>query len=403
MSRDVTIPLFIILFCLIFIYGILKLKHNNKLMIAFENFVNNKNNNKNIIKDNYYKNILFTSEVAKGTWTSFNTTADDNYNVNNLTNININTTNINTNQLLSINNNNIDLGTILTYVPDNLNEPTEFKITNILNGIIIGVNNDENYSIQINLFDIKQNNEYNKTKTEQAIISLYSQDILLKKYLSYKVYNNKVGGELYKIIVANDYDVDKPPKIYNFDTYNRIVNSYVFPEKYINFTFGQTNTNIQNILENTYSGVINFSIKRVFMSPDGNTFSTKMSEPIKLNAIFNGQIPEFIEIVPFENDNKLNNFNGIYKPYQTILYFYKFTNIVSTYEYKNPQMNQRNKSVFKLQNNADNIFNNTVQFNNLNTVTQYNNYNFDITIAATVNSDYNNSTIIPFSTIFELL
>jgi hypothetical protein len=139
------------------------------------------------------------------------------------------------------------------------------------------------------------------------------------------------------------------------------------------------------------------------MSPDGNTFSTKMSEPIKLNAIFNGQIPEFIEIVPFENDNKLNNFNGIYKPYQTILYFYKFTNIVSTYEYKNPQMNQRNKSVFKLQNNADNIFNNTVQFNNLNTVTQYNNYNFDITIAATVNSDYNNSTIIPFSTIFELL
>ncbi len=139
------------------------------------------------------------------------------------------------------------------------------------------------------------------------------------------------------------------------------------------------------------------------MSPDGNTFTTKMSNPMKLNAIFNNQIPQSIEIVPFEYDNRLNNFYGKYKPYQTIVYFYKFTNINSTYEYKNPQMNQRNKSVFNLQNNANNMFNDTVQFNYLNTVTQNNNYNFDITILKTVISDYNNSTIIPFSTIFELL
>lgn len=399
MSRDITIPLFIILFCLIFIYGILKLKQNNKLMMVFENFANNKHN----IKNNYSKNILFTSEVANGTWTSFNTTVDNNYNVNNLTNININTTNIKSGQLLSINNNNFDLGTILTYVPDNLNEPTEFKITNILNGVIIGTNDDENYSVQINLFDIKQNNEYYKTKTEQAVISLYSQDVLLKKYLSYKVYNHKVGGELYRIIVANDYDVDKPPKMYDFDTYNKIINSYIFPEQYMKFIFGQKNENIQNILENKYAGHIRFSIKRVFISPDGNTFSTKMSQPIKLNAISNGQIPENIEIISFEDDEKLNNFHGRYKPYQTIIYFYKFKNVITTYNYKNPQMNQRNKSVFKLQNNAYNMFNDTVQFNYLNTVTQYNNYNFDITMFTSVNSDYKNPTIIPFSTIFELL
>jgi hypothetical protein len=408
MSKDIIIPSIIIIFCFIFIYGILKNQQDNKLIKAFENFSDMSSiSKKNMITNNFFNNLSMLSKIGNGTWTSFNTTVDSNYNVNNLTTINILSQNINDSSL-TLNNNNIQLGTIQTYIPENPNELTQFNITNVLNGILIGNSNDKEYNIEIKFLSLFKNedkyfNYIYPTNTPMAIISLYSLDTLVKRYMTFKVYDNKVGAELYRIVVSQNFDVVDPPKIYNFDTYNRIVHSYVFPNNFMSFIFGQTNDNVLNTIRNNYFGRLKFSIKRVFKSPNGNTFSTKISRPITLDPISNGQIPQSIEIVSFQNDNNLNNFQGTYKPYQTMLYFYKFQNVQTNYNYANPNISQRNKSVFKLQNQANNMFNDNIQFNKLNTVTQYNNYIFDIVLLTTVDSDYLNSTIIPFSTIFPFL
>lgn len=403
MSSDITYPFIIIIFCLIFIYGIIKLQQNNKLIKAIENFSNEKN-----IKQNLLNNINITSDIANGTWTSLNTTVDSDYNVNNLTNIQINNSVLDSNKIIA-DNNSVPLGTIQTYVPNNLNSITTFNITNLLNGILLGSTSDNVYNIEIKFIGLFDNNNkningYYPTNTPTAMVSLYSQNTLVTKYMTYKVYDNKVGAELYRIISVQDFYIDSPPPIYDFQTYDIIVNSYKFPNNFISFGFGEMNDSILNIIKTKYNGKLKLCIKRVFISPSGATFTSNISQSIKLNAIYNNnQIPKFIQIVSFEKDRNLNNFKKIYKLVQTNVYLYKFTNINTTYDFKDKNFITNDKTVFNLQNNANSMFKKNIKFNNLKSVSQFNDINYTLTLLTTVNSNMTDPTIIQFSSISNLL
>jgi len=415
-TTDLMYPILIILFCVIIVYGLLVMKYNNKLIKTIESFSNlNDINNINNIKKNLENNIQTITSIANGTWTTMYTTVDSNYNTNYLMTININTQNINNSSLIASNTNGNNIGTIIINYPENnINTTMEFDITSIIGTNMLAVSKTTpSTSLHIDfvgLLDDPSKNikgkykDYYVTDTQMCYVSLFMFNRLIRKFVSYKVYNNKVKGKVYRIIKSKDFYVDDLPPIFDYDTYNVLVNSYQYPTNYISFEFGTNNTNIYNIINDKYFGQLQFSIQRVFESPTGNEIITKSSPPIKLNAINNGQIPNTIVIVPFEQDKETNNLESFFKPIATIVYLYKFNNVETTYGYSDANMSIVPSSVLNLRNNSSgNMFGNNIEFDKINTVYQNNNFEFDMVLFKRVDSDLNTSTIIPFSTIYNLL
>jgi hypothetical protein len=334
-----------------------------------------------------------------------NTTVNSSYNVNNLMTIDINNENSTNNQ---------NIGSLILTYQNGYGESSnsKFNINNLLNGLLTGVYESfQGISIQIKfigLFDdpefIKniRNDGYIVPNTQMALVSIYFGNYIITEFISYKVYNNRVGAELYRIIKSGYFNLNNPSPVFDFPTYNIIINSYQFPANYISFQFGTVNSTIQQIIQNKYFGNIQFSIQRVFKSPTGNEIITKASNPISLNAISNNQIPQSIQIVPFENDKQQNNLTHFFQPIATIIYFYKFVNVEKNYGFNN-QINTVPSAVLNLQNNSNNMFNDKIQYNNLNTVYNLNNYEFNMTYLTRVNSNLESNTVIPFSIIYNLL
>lgn len=400
MSNKIIYPVLIIIFSILIIFAILQNKNNKKLNSGLEKFMNNYlEYEKNNLKLNVENNLAITKEFANGTWTSFNTNIDSNYNATNLITINID-------NIPSINNsNNKTFGTII------LNGNT-FIINFISNEIIIAdYNNVQTLNIKLlNMFSPNENKininpTYNIPNTPISIISFLSGDTLLYKIASYKIYNNKVSGEIYRIIKSQNYFINDPPEIYDFKTYNKIIANYQFSNNLIKLTFGTSNNTIKQKIIGSYGGSIKFSIRRVFYSPskDGKEIITKNSIPLVLNVLNNDNIPNNIVIRPFSNDKDKNNLNSFFKPKATILYFYKITNYSSTYNFSDKNPISVSKNVLKLQNNADNMFKDSIQYDNLTSVERTNTSTFNMTYVTTVNSNLNDSTIIPFSVLYNLL
>jgi len=400
MSNKIIYPVLIIIFSILIIFAILQNKNNKKLNSGLEKFMNNYlEYEKNNLKLNVENNLAITKEFANGTWTSFNTNIDSNYNATNLITINID-------NIPSIDNsNNKIFGTII------LNGNT-FIINFISNEIIIAdYNNVQTLNIKLlNMFSPNENKininpTYNIPNTPISIISFLSGDTLLYKIASYKIYNNKVSGEIYRIIKSQNYFINDPPEIYDFKTYNKIISNYQFSNNLIKLTFGTSHDEIKKIIINSYGGSIKFSIRRVFYSPskDGKEIITKNSIPLVLNVLNNDNIPNNIVIRPFSNDKDKNNLNSFFKPKATILYFYKITNYSSTYNFSDKNPISVSKNVLKLQNDADNMFKDSIQYDNLTSVERTNTSTFNMTYVTTVNSNLNDSTIIPFSDLYNLL
>lgn len=400
MSNKIIYPVLIIIFSILIIFAILQNKNNKKLNSGLEKFMNSYlEYEKNDLKLNVENNLAITKEFANGTWTSFNTNIDSNYNATNLITINIdNIPNID-------NSNNKTFGTVI------LNENT-FIINFISNEIIIAdYNNEQTLNIKLlNMFSPNENKininpTYNIPNTPISIISFLSGDTLLYKIASYKIYNNKVSGEIYRIIKSQNYFINDPPEVYDFKSYNKIIGNYKFPNNLITLTFGSSNNEIQQKIINNYGGIIKFSIRRVFYSPSKATeeIITKNSDPVLLSVLNSDNIPNNIVIKPFSNDQDKNNLNSFFKPKATILYFYKITNYNSTYSFSDKKPISVSKNVLKLQNNGDNMFKDSIQYDNLTSVERTNTSTFTMTYVTTVNSNLNDSTIIPFSVLYNKL
>lgn len=400
MSNKIIYPILIIIFSLLIIYGILNRKKNNELNNNIEKFLNDSSKKKTNITDedlllDIVNNSIITKEFANGTWTSPSTTVDSNYVVSNLATINIT-------GLMDINSTKDTIyGTI--NVMDNT-----YNITFILNENIVAVcNNNSNMSLHIKFFNIFTN-EYRKTayieSTLNSIVTIYVGTAISYKYYSYKVYNAKANGELYRAILTKDYYVVQPPEIYDYSTYDIIVGDYQYPPNIITLTYGVTNTSILDKLLSSYRDGIKFCIQRIYKSPTGGTITTKMSKPLLLPAIKNSTIIDNITVDSFAADRSINDFKTFFEPYQTILYFYKLINVDVTYTFTDPNYISVGSSTFNLNNNATNMYQPTVQFNNLNTVQQNNNSNYELTKVGNYEGDTVTSKItIPFSNLYNLL
>ena len=396
MSNKIIYPILIILFSILFIYSIISNRNINKLNNNIENF---KNGYLETIKDDLEKNAInnnkFSKELANGTWTTMTTEVDSNYITTNLMKINI--TDI-------INGSSDNFGTINFMDSD-------FNIILALNDNITAVSTSLNVlNIHIKLFNkFTEENNININKpfyvpdTPNAIVSIFIGDFMIFKYASYKVYDNKVGSEVYRIIKAKDYIIEQPPPVYDFKTYKVLIGNYIFPQNYITAKFGTTNTSMYNKIIDGYSQKIKFSIQRVFASPTGNEIITKNSEPILVDCIYDNQIPTTLNIVSFSEDKTANSLVSFFKPKATLLYFYKLININTIYGYGNNNLNSVTNNVFNLQNNSTNMYNPIIQYNTLNTVQQVNTNTYQMTLVKSINSDLNNPISINFSELYRLL
>lgn len=390
MSNKIIYPILIILFTILIIYSIISTKFNNKLNYNIEKFKNN------YLENNASNNNNFMKDLANGSWTTLNSTVDANYNVHNLMNINI------VNVIGSVKNiNDKKIGSILFL-------GSLFDITFAVDDNLIAVsNNFDILNLHIKFGDVKKKDSdiFYKTETEEAIVSIYFGNLLILRYASYKIYNDKAGAEVYRIIKSGDFFVEQPPPIYDYKAYNTLIGNYLFPTNYIKFNFGTTNTNIQSIINDKYFGKLQFSIQRVFSSPTGNDIITKNSPPVLLSALSNGQIPTTITIAPFVQDKNANALISFFKPKATIVYFYKLIDINISYAYGDNNLKNVPNNVFNLQNNATTLFEPIVSYNNLSTVEQINTNKYQMTLLLPTPaiSNLSDPTIINFSEIYSLL
>ena len=409
MNNKIIYPLLIIIFSVLIIYAILTKRNNDKLNNGIEKFMNNYiEKNEADLKLNAENNTMITQKFANGTWTQLSTTFDSNQKPNNLMTINLSS-------VIDADNigNNGNYGTI-TLPSGSSGDPStnaSFNITYVLDENIIAVSTvTPVLSMHIKFLnilgdekDININKPFYTPSTLNSIVSIFIGEIAVIKYASYKIYDDKVNGEVFRIIKSRDYLIDQPPPVYDFKAYDIIIGNYLFSPNLISLTYGNNNNEIKNTLNNFYTNNVQFSIQRVFSSPTGAEIITKNSPRKELAINKSGQIPNNIVIDPFINDKYANGLDSFFKPKATILYFYKLTNVNTTYDYANPTMVPVPSASFNFKNGGNSMYQNMIESNILNTVQQVNKNTYTMTYVTKVPSDLTSQTIIPFSSIFTLL
>jgi hypothetical protein len=421
MSNKIIYPILIIIFSVLIIYGIINNKNNYKLNNNVEKFTNfippvsNKKDqvvnyfldeSRDILKSSAANNTLFTTEMINGTWTSDLSTVDSNYNVSNLMSISAN------NILSSTNysNNTNDFGSI---VYNNQTYRINFLLNENLTAIMlnnVGVPTSQNLHIKFyNNFSKEGQKNINppfyKPEEFNCVVSIYSYNALINKFASYRVYNNKAGDELYRIIITRNFHIEQAAPIYDYKAYSIITGKYLFPSNFITISFGETNANILNTISTKYQGTIKFCIQRVFYSPtnDNTEIITHKSPEISLNVISDGQIPKAITVCSFQNDQTTNGLDSFFRPKSTILYFYKYINSDSTYQFADANNISKPNTSLNIKNNAFNITAPNMIFNNLGSVEKIITNNYTITRVNSYNSNLTDTTNFNFSDLYNLL
>jgi hypothetical protein len=364
------------------IYAIINYKNNNKLNSFIESYQNN-SFNKNFKLD-IYDNTYISVDFANGTWTIPESIVNDDYTITNLMTIKINNDAEIQNRRNYDNTNTYDgfKKNIFNFGKIDYNGE-EFKINYVLNENIIAistVNKIKNMHIKIynkftNEDNILINKPYYTSETLKAVVSIFNNNLLTTKFASYKVYNGKVGGEVYRIIKSKDIYIDQAPPTYDFKTYDVLLNNYKYPANCVTPNFGTT-TGSSSVLSIFPSGEILYSIQRVFYSPTGNNITTKASEPAFISILNgNNQIPLTLQVCPFKQDKDVNSLEKFFNPNATILYIYKMTSKSSTYNYSNQTIQNYPISSLKLSppnlNNSMNMYGPNAEYlsiNDLNSV-----------------------------------
>jgi len=400
------IPFIILFFSIVIIYGILTNKKNERVKNYVEKFsdINQK------VISNSVNNTDFTTDLANGTWTTTNTKVDSNNNVTNLMNIEINSTTI------DYTNPTTNLGSVTL---NGRKYNISFFLSNILKAELESSTLKENLRINFlnNMTEeeiITENAPFSRTNTQRCIVSFYIEDRLQSQMYSYKIYENQSGGEVSRIIEAKDFFALNVPQKYNFNVYNKLIGDYKYPLKFLStsgaiiLSNNDSRKSSFNTIQNQYNRKIKFCIQRVFQSPTNNEIITKMSPPLFLDNItknINGKmvIADVIEIVPFKEDKILNNLDDFFIAKATILYFYKLYDQKITYDFSNKSLLSIPNSSANLRNNADNMFKQKIEFNDVNSVEKVYNNKYKITLIFRVNSDTNNKSSINLDNLFRVL
>jgi len=389
-------PILIIIFSILIIYSII----NSKIIEKFNNSVSpiinyDINENKSLLQLNALENTQFTIEMINGNWTSDVTIVSSNRVVSNLITINAVANYDSNNGTLIYNNNTYNI---------------TFLLNNNLNAVMLDSSGKETttylhikfYNIFINEKNI--NPPFPKPEEFNSVVSVFSNDTLVNKFVSYKVYGTTVSEEVYRIIMTSNFYIERIPPLYDLKAYDKIIGNYEYHPNYLTASFGTTNSTILNTINNNYKGKIKFAIQRVFYSPtnENTEIITQKSPDIILDVVLNNQIPNNISVSSFRTDQVANNLDSFLKPKATILYFYKLITINSSYQYKNPDVTENN-SVLKIKNNATTITMPNIVYNDLSSVEEVLTSSYIITYVNKYNSNLSDVTNIDFSDLYNLL
>jgi hypothetical protein len=404
MTTKILYPILVIIFSLLVIYGILVIRKNNILNNKLENFINfYQNIEKFDSLDGSTLNAQTLNDIVNGNWTTLETVGDDNCNLTNLMEIK-------STSASAEDQNGNKAGTFGTI---SLNNDT-FTITYIsLENLTARSNSKKSVTITIN-FNIQLQNQINIAKINQPFfnpdqyngdLGIYIDSKLINKYAIYKVNGKTANSDLCRIVKSQNVLVEQPPPVYDFATYNVLVNNYIYASNYISVNDWIINNDILNIINTKYFGNIKFSIQRIFYSPTGadNEIITPASIPIVLNCVQNGQIPNNLIITSFSQDQEANSLKAFFKPKGTRLLFYKLTDIKPTYQYGNINSLSTPITALQLQNNSNSLFSQNILFPDVNSVQLLNTNNYKGTFIKSVASDLTSQTMIKFSEIFSLL
>jgi hypothetical protein len=397
MSNNIIYPILIIIFSILIIYAIINTKNIEKFNNSVSPIVNYQlYKNESILKANASHNTQFTLEMINGNWTCDLTTVDSNYVASNLITINANASTDSNNGTLTYNNNTYNITFLLN---QNLNAVLLDSSTGQPTTQYLHIKFYNNFTDNKNI-----NPPFQKPEEFNSVVSIYSNDVLINKFASYKVYGTTVGEEVYRIILSSNFYLERAPPVYDFKSYDKIIGQYQFPSNYLTLSFGVTNSNILNTINTKYKGNIKFEIQRVFYSPTNiNTeIKTGKSSPIMLNVVSNNQIPNIITVSSFKNDQITNNLDSFFKPKATILYFYKSINTSATYQFTKPNINESN-AVLKIKNNANAIAMSNIEYSDLSSIEQVITNTYMVTYVNVYNSNLSDVTNINFSDLYNLL
>jgi hypothetical protein len=420
--NKIVYPFLIIVFSILFIFGLLRMRKTNILENNLEKYINyastlnskytehfNSKFTEHFIDETINESADISNDYIKkvlnGNWTTLNSVCDSSGKVSKMMNIQLN--NLSTNNISDTepdDTDSLNLGTIQT-------DEAEYNIRYASITNLTGKAKNQNLSISI-LF----NNKIGKTasadvplkdpNTFNGVMSIYIDNTLIYKFSIYKVNDDQTApDDLCRIIQSRNILIDQPPPIYDFKTYNIILNNYKFPSNYLSIVDLTINTDILNVIQRKYAGKIQFAIQRVFYSPasQNKEIISYLSEPIVLNCIDGNQIPNTLTVSPFELDRDINELDSFFTPKATILYFFKFKSTDVTYGYKDQNLIEKPRSTMSFTNGANDLMKNTIKFNNLSTVELINTNNYEVTYITRSNSDYETSTIFNFADIYPLL
>jgi len=409
-------PFLIIIFSILFIFGILRIRKMNTLENNLDTFINyNSTYNSNNFKEHFIDESInnsysndYIKTVLNGKWTTINSSCDSNGNVSKTMTVSIE--NLSTNNL-ELNSTSGDYSTTSNIGKIQIDSVDyDIKYASIDNLTARSINM-KSLSLSI-LFnnrmgdDDKTEKPLNDPNTFNGVMSIYMDNNLVYKYAIYKINDDGIAtSDLCRIIQSKNIMIDQPPPIYDFKTYNIIINEYKFPSNYLSISNWTTNTDIVNVIQRKYAGQIQFAIQRVFNSPASKNADiiSYLSDPVILNCVDGSQIPKTLTVTPFENDKNINQLESFFVPKATILHFFKFKDTDVTYEYKDADLLEKSITSMNFKNGGDASMKNTVKFNNINTVQLVNTNNYIVTYIATVDSNYESSTNFDFSQIYALL
>jgi hypothetical protein len=416
MENKIIYPIIIIILSIIFIYGIINYKCNQKLNNTIENFKNDYLE-KNNFGLNLVNNNKIISDIANGFWSS------------NVSDLDSSSYSVKENSIITIVCNYVSdpisiSGTVTYPFKDSSGTYTlkNYSIISLLNNNIVAKDNDNpNNVIYIYISGVYENKNninpgYSSTtspKTQMAIISEYTSSTLVNKYVSYKIYKNgvnyNVSGEVFRILLSNDIYINSPPPVYDLPTYNSITSTSKDFSNYLSFDYighvlsDTTTTALVNYIKTNYLNTFKFRVKRAYLSPtDSNKIETKMSDIISLTSVVNStnELPMNLRI------KKYNEYsNKSYIPYSTNIYFYRLYSITPNYSFvgNNIKINPNNLGITNDINHD--IFNQDIYYSNISGVTKTNTYQYNLVLLKTISAtdvQFNNDITVLFSELFNM-
>lgn len=255
-------PFLIIIFSILFIFGILRIRKMNTLEKNLDTFINYNSNstyNSNNFKEHFIDESIndsysndYIKSVLNGKWTTINSSCDSSGNVSETMTISID--NLSTNEL-ELNSTTGDYSTTSNLGKIQINDVEyDVKYASIDNLTARSINM-KSLSLSI-LFnnrmgdDNKTEKPLNDPNTFNGVLSIYMDNTLVYKYAIYKINDDAIASpDLCRIIQSKNILIEQPPPIYDFKTYNTIINDYKFPSNYLSISNWTTNTDIVNVIQ----------------------------------------------------------------------------------------------------------------------------------------------------------